>query len=215
MKSKKILEKAYSHWIKDGIVEIGLGILFTGVGAFRAIIHFAVANSNTYYWLAAGLLLFMLACGGGFNWAVKSVKARVTYPRTGFMAIKPRTYNAKTIIRFIIILILAGAVGGTLGWLSTQPDAQFAGIFVPIIQGIIYAAVIIYGAIRIKVNRLFILAVFSIGIGVTIGLANFGIVLGISFFYFSIGLAQILSGSLALMQFLISHEPVDLSGEIK
>jgi hypothetical protein len=46
-----------------------------------------------------------------------------------------------------------------------------------------------------------------------IGALGVGVVLGVSFFYLSIGLALVVSGCVALVQFLRSHEPVDLNGE--
>ena len=52
-----------------------------------------------------------------------------------------------------------------------------------------------------------------IGIGVVIGALGVGVVLGISFFYLSIGLAMIVWGGVSLAQFLFSQKPVDLNGE--
>ncbi|NOR89894.1 MAG: hypothetical protein GQ524_06535, partial [Anaerolineales bacterium] len=49
--------------------------------------------------------------------------------------------------------------------------------------------------------------------GLAIGALGVGVVLGLSFYYLSIGLALIVTGCVALMQFLRSHEPVDLNRE--
>jgi hypothetical protein len=70
-----------------------------------------------------------------------------------------------------------------------------------------------YAAHRVELKRLYYLAAISIGIGLAIGALGVGVVLGLSFFYLSIGLALIVTGSVALMQFLRSHEPVDLTRE--
>jgi len=210
MNTEIMLKRAYAHWLKDGFFEIGVGILFAGTGTFRAIIHFVGDKSATYYWLAAGLLLFMFGFGWGVSRIAKSLKARITYPRTGYTAFKPYIYNYK---RILVLFILAGILGGTLGILSTQPNEQKIGVFVPIVQGIIGAAVFTYAAQRSEVKRLYYLAAFSIGIGLAIGALGVGIVLGISFFYLSIGLALVVTGSVALVQYLRSHEPVDLNGE--
>jgi len=210
MKTENMLNRAYAHWLKDGIIEIGLGILFAGVGIFRASIHFAGAKSPTYYWLVTGLLLFMLGYGFGVSRIVKSLKARITYPRTGYMTFKSPKYNYKSILG---LFIFAGILGGLLGMLSTQPNEQKIGVFVPIVQGIVGAAVFIYVAQRIEVKRLYYLAALSIGIGLVIGALGVGIVLGISFYYLSIGLAQVVTGCVALVQYLRSHEPVNLNGE--
>ena len=212
MNTENTLNRAYAHWLKDGLFEIGLGILFAGVGTLRAIIHFAGEKSATYYWLSGGLLVFMFGCGFGFNRIGKALKARITYPRTGYTAFKPYKYNYK---RILVLFIFAGILGGMLGYLSTQPNEQWIGIFVPIGQGIVGAMIFTYAAQRIEVKRLYYLAAFSIGIGLVIGALGVGIVLGISFFYSSIGLAMLVSGCVALVQYLRTHEPVDLDGEIQ
>jgi len=204
MNTEKMLNRAYSHWLKDGLFEIGLGILFTGIGALRAIIHLVDRESTTYYWLLAGLVLFMIGFGWGSKRVGEVLKARITYPRTGFMAFKPRTYNYRSILAWLVLLIFAGVLGGVVGVLATQPNQQEIGGIVPIIQGIVCSIVFTYAAKRIKVKRLYYLAVFSLGVGV---------VLGLSFFYLSIGLAMMVSGCVALVIYLRSYEPVNLSRE--
>ncbi len=213
MNTENTLNRAYAHWLKDGLFEIGLGILFAGVGTLRAIIHFAGEKSAAYYWLSGGLLLFMIGCGWGFSWIGKSLKARITYPRTGYTAFKPYSFNYKSILAILALFIFAGILGGMLGMLSTQPNQQKIGIFVPIGQGIVGALIFTYAAQRVEVKRLYYLAAFSIGMGLVIGALGVGIVLGVSFFYLSIGLALIVSGCVALVQFLRRHEPVYLNGE--
>jgi MFS family permease len=213
MNTENTLKRAYAHWLKDGIFEIGLGILFAGVGTLRAFIHFAGDKSAAYYWLSGGLLLFMIGCGWGFNRIGKALKARITYPRIGYTAFKPRTYNYKSILAFLALLIFGGILGGMLGILSTLPNQQKIGIFVPIGQGIVGALIFTYAAQRVEVKRLYYLAAFSLGIGLVIGALGVGVVLGFSLFYLSIGLALIVSGCVALVQFLRKHQPVDLNGE--
>jgi MFS family permease len=213
MNTENTLNRAYAHWLKDGLFEIGLGILFAGVGTLRALIHFAGEKSAAYYWLTAGLLVFMIGVAWGGKRFGEALKARITYPRTGYTAFKPYSFNYKSILAFLALLIFAGILGGMLGMLSTQPNQQKIGIFVPIGQGIVGALIFTYAAQRVEVKRLYYLAAFSIGIGLLIGALGVGIVLGGSFFYLSIGLALIVSGCVALVQFLRRHQPVDLNGE--
>ncbi len=213
MNTENTLNRAYAHWLKDGLFEIGLGILFAGVGTLRALIHFAGEKSAAYYWLTAGLLVFMIGVAWGGKRFGEALKARITYPRTGYTAFKRYSFNYKSILAFLALLIFAGILGGMLGMLSTQPNQQKIGIFVPIGQGIVGALIFTYAAQRVEVKRLYYLAAFSIGIGLLIGALGVGIVLGGSFFYLSIGLALIVSGCVALVQFLRRHQPVDLNGE--
>lgn len=210
MNTENILNRAYAQWIKDGIFEIGLGILFAGVGTLRAIIHFAPAKSAAYYWLSAGILVFMLGCGFGFNRIGKALKARISYPRTGYTAFKPLKLNYKSLIP---LFILAAILGGMLGILASQPDQQQAGTYVPITLGIVGALAFSFAAKRVEVKRIYFLAAISVGIGLVISSLGIGVVLGLSFFYLGIGLAMIVTGGVVLAQYLRSHEPVDLNRE--
>jgi len=210
MNTENTLNRAYAQWIKDGLFEIGLGILFAGVGTLRAIIHFVPVKSAAYYWLSAGILVFMLGCGFGFNRIGKALKARISYPRTGYTAFKPFKLNYKSLIP---LFIFAGILGGMLGILASQPDQQQAGTYVPITLGIVGALAFTFAAKRVEVKRIYYLAAISIGIGLVISSLGIGVVLGLSFFYLGIGLAMIVTGGVVLAQYLRSHEPVDLNRE--
>jgi MFS family permease len=213
MDTKNTLNRAYAHWLQDGLFEIMLGILLTGVGTLRAIIHFAEDKSAAYYWLAGGLFVFMIGVAWGGKYVGDALKGRITYPRTGYISFRPPTFNVKNILAFLVLLICGGVLGGVLGILASQPNQQTTGVFVPIVMGIVWGLASTYVARRFEMKRLYVLAVFFFGIGLVIGALSVGVVLGGSFFYLSIGLAMIVSGCVALVQFLRSHEPVDLKGE--
>lgn len=212
MDTDNMLNRAYAHWLKDGIFEIGFGILLAVVGTLRAIIHFAGEKSAAYYWLSGGLLVFMIGCTWGGRRIGEFLKTRITYPRTGYTAFKPRTYNYKSILALLALLIFAGILGGLLGILATQPNQPRVGISVPLTMGIVGALAFTFAAQKIKIKRFYYLAAFSVGIGLAIGAFGVGVVLGLSFYYLSIGLALVATGCVALVQFLRSHEPVDLNG---
>jgi hypothetical protein len=206
MNTKDTLNRAYANWIKDGLVEIMAGILLTGVGALRAIIHFAGVKTPAYYWLSAGLFLFMLVVAGGGGYIVKLLKARVTYPRTGFTAFRPHKYNFK---KQLVLFVVAMILGGTVGYMATQPNQQRIGAIVPIGLSIIASILFTYAAQRVEQRRLYYLAAISIVLGFLIAALGVGVVLGLSYFYLSIGLVLIASGCVGLLHFLRNHEMVD------
>lgn len=212
MDTDTTLKHAYAHWFEDGIFEIGFGMLLAGVGTLRAIIHFASGNPAAYFWLSAGLLFFMIGFVWGSRRIGQALKARITYPRTGFMAFKPRTHNYKFILSWLIALILAGILGAMVGVLAVQADQTQAGAIVTITLGLVGALAFSIAAQRLGVKRFYYLAAISLGLGLLISALRVGVVLGLSFFYLSIGLAMIVAGGLALVLFLRSHEPVDLDG---
>lgn len=210
MKTDNILKHAYAHWFEDGLAEIRLGIVLTAVGALRALIHFNPPPSPAYYWLSASILIVLLGYGWGSTRAVKAFKARITYPRTGYVANKPRPRHLK---RWLVILLLAGILGGLIGVAATRPDVPFIEAFVPITMGVCGAAASVYVARRSGVARFYTLAVLSAGIGIAVSLLDVGLVLGISYFYFSVGLAQVVVGSVGLVLYLRRNRPVSLNGD--
>ncbi len=114
MDTKNTLNRAYAHWLQDGVSEIVLGILLAGVGTLRAIIHFAEDKSAAYYWLAGGLFVFMFGVAWGGKYVGDALKGRITYPRTGYISFRPFTLNVKNILAFLALLIAGGAVGVVL-----------------------------------------------------------------------------------------------------
>ncbi len=213
MNTEAPLHRAYAHWLKDGLFEIGVGILLTGVGTLRAIIYFAGAKSSAYYGFTAGLIVFMLSCVFGFNWIGKALKARITYPRTGYFTFKPPMYSVRNFLALLALLVAGGILGGTLGILATQPDQARSGVFVPIVMGLVVGLATMLAAQRVDIGRLYYEAAFSVVIGLSLGTLGVGVVLGVSYFYLGFGLVLIVLGSLALMQFLRKHKPVDLNRE--
>jgi len=213
MNTQHALNRAYAHWLKDGLVEIGLGILFTGVGTLRAFVHFAGEKTAAFYWLVAALFVFMLGFGFVFSRVGKALKARISYPRTGYTAFKPRAINEKRILSWLVLLILGGALGGMLGMLASQPEQQSAGLLVPICFGIAGALIFTVIAQRIAVKRYYYLAAISIAVGLAVGALGNGVVLGVSFFYLGIGVVLIVTGCVTLVRYLRSHEPVDPNGD--
>lgn len=213
MEPEEVLNRAYAHWFEDGILEFEMGVLLAGVGTLRAIIHFAQQNSATYYWLSACLFLFMILVAGVGSKFSKALKARITYPRTGFMAFKHRALYFKNVIGLIALLILGGIIGVAVGVLASQPNQEEIGGIVPITQGIVGAILFAYAGHRTSLDRFYYLAPVSLGIGLLIGSLGIGVVLGLSYFYLCIGLTMLVSGSVALARLIRDHEPVNLEGE--
>jgi len=213
MDPRNTLNRAYAHWLQDGISEIFLGMMLTGVGTLRAIIHFAEDKSATYYWLSGGLFVFMIGMAWGGKYFGEALKGRITYPRIGYFAFKPFKFNVKNILAFLALLVCGGIIGGLVGVLASQPNQHTSGVFVPIVMGIVWGLASTYVAHRVELKRLYVLAAFFFVVGLVIGALNVGVVLGVSFFYLSIGLVMLVSGGVALVKFLRSHEPVDLNGE--
>jgi hypothetical protein len=178
-----MLDRAYAHWLEDGLLEIEGGILLAGVGILRAIIDFVPSGSAAYYWITAGLLVFMI----GFAWGAKVVgeglKRRITYPRTGYAAFKPRVFTRARILGTAAVLVLGGLLGTLVGILATQPDQRMGGTAVAAALGIAGALGLALAANRFSVTRFWYLAAYSLGVGAALGILGVGVVLAVSYYY--------------------------------
>lgn len=208
MNTDQVLARAYANWLEDGFVELGLGLLLVIVGSLRAMLHFIGTGSLLYYWFAGGLFLLMFAYSIGVGYAINALKARISYPRTGYLKFKPRRRNFK---RLTIILVLAGVFGALAGFAATAPELRLAAALVPIILSVIWSSGFTYAAWRIGLQRFYVLAVLAVSIGAALALGGVDAVLGVSFFYLGIGLAMLATGSFALALYLRRNEPLDLN----
>ena len=82
--------RARQYWYDDGLTEIGAGCIFLAIGALFLAESFFPKGSLPASFSAIGIVL--LVAGGIWivSWGVKAAKARITYPRTGYVRYQRR-----------------------------------------------------------------------------------------------------------------------------
>jgi hypothetical protein len=117
---------AQRHWMEDGLSEIMVGLLFVMMGG-GLLVRVALPR-----WLTLDLLTSALTAAGalGLSWGFKRLKQRITFPRSGYVAL-PEPTRMRTLFMFVMFGLGGGASALVLSAHSVVVPA-FAAIFAAI-----------------------------------------------------------------------------------
>ena len=87
---EKIQRRTYRYWYEDGLADLGAGWVFALLGILFLLQ--ALAPAGPLAGISA-ILLPLVVIGGGLlaRWAIAGLKARITYPRTGYVSYRQPT----------------------------------------------------------------------------------------------------------------------------
>lgn len=130
----EITQRAQRHWMEDGLVELMLGLLmFTQMGVYMgasALPDGPLMKFVSTFGAQAVVLGITLAIFAGF----KRLKARVSFPRTGYVAFPKPTWKLRTSILGIFAVVFVISLGVTMlqsaekeqiSWLAAPAFAVF------------------------------------------------------------------------------------------
>jgi hypothetical protein len=192
---EKMVQRTYRLYYEDGLVEMGMGIVFTLSGLIL-VTWYALQDGG---WLGALLAVSsaLLVIGGvfGMRWAVRQAKEEVTYPRTGYATYRE---GEPAVARWLILVVLMGVVT--------------AGLFLPaalermaLMEGALLGAILIYLGYRLGLLRFYVLGVLIIAIGLAATYLFPDDLLGSAMTFGGAGLLLLLSGLVTFATFLRRH----------
>ena len=201
-------KKSQLHAVQYQHVDGTFELFFGGICLLWGIFFF-LQNKLTMPEGIIKLIIVMagfLAISAGGSWLldrlVKSIKNRLTYSRTGYVAFKKLT-GAKRAGR----LLLMGGVAAVIGALFTAFFASHPTFvdWIPLASGALFALAMIFVAWRTQLPRYYlcavIIALFGLGIS-TLGLADLP---GLALFYGSTGILLISMGGIVLLLYLHNY----------
>jgi hypothetical protein len=126
---------AQRHWMEDGLSEIMLGLLFIILGGGL------LAKLVLPRWLTLDLLIPALTIVGvfGLTRGSKKLKERITFPRSGYVAL-PEPTRRRRIFTFVTVAVLAAAFSLVLS----------AHIVVVPVFAAVFAAIFLWGGVQYK-----------------------------------------------------------------
>jgi hypothetical protein len=127
--------RASQYWMEDGLVEILLGLLmFSQMGVYMAagaLPRGPLMDFVRTFGAQALCLAITLSIFGGF----KKLKARITFPRTGYVALPKPSMKYRTSVFVIALALFAVTVGlnafrpSQTDWLGGMAVPAFAAFF--------------------------------------------------------------------------------------
>jgi hypothetical protein len=204
---KNLTRRTYQNWYNDGLTELAAGTLILLIGLINLVL--AQLNSNTFNQMA--LILQPLVLVGGyfaFNGIIKPLKERFVYPRTGYVAYRQAEGKRLLLLRGVAVL-LAMIIAMTAAFLLRIVKEAWLPAFV----GLFLAVLMTCLGFKLGLVRFFILAGFTILLGLAAAWFQFNDLFAKAFIYSGFGLALIVSGSLTLWHYFRSTQPPALGRE--
>jgi hypothetical protein len=193
-------QRTARYWYDDGLVEAGSGLLLLAVAVLFAIEGLAPAGSLPPGISALGLPVIVIGGMIALGLALRAIKERLTYPRTGYVAY-PRIGPARR--------MLAGVTGAVVSLLlvlllAARPSWQSA---LAALQGAALAIVWLAFSLRTGLVRMAILGFLALAAGVVATFAGLATPLGSALTFGVAGTSTLISGAFALARYLRTTTP--------
>ncbi len=201
MDLKQIERRAQGYFYEDGLAELGVGFFFVLVGLF--VLVMSTIEPGTPWGAITGVGMAVLIIGGtlAMNRIVRTIKARVTYPRTGYVSY----HKAPSAIRWIIVAAALGLAAFGLFAPFEWADRM------PLVVGLLMALIFSLMGARAGVGRLFVTAGAGALLGLAMALAGLDEIAGAGITFGGTGVVLMIGGGLALMRYLRANPtPEDL-----
>jgi hypothetical protein len=197
---------AYVHplqlWDENGFDELSVGLIFC-VGGGSLLLGEWVSTARLLGENSPFIMPFLMLFTLPLALTIKKVRARIVFPRTGYVLFRPTVPRKWIFLSFLVLgalLMLAEPL-----WRSTSPDLRRA--WGPAF-GFLFAACLAWGAIRYKMPHYLWLAGFSLLLGGATFAAG-AKVEGAIWVMLGTGLAMASEGALRLKRFLRTHPVVE------
>jgi hypothetical protein len=190
----RAMQRTWRYWYEDGLAEMAVGGVFLAIGLLFLLE--ALLGSGALPSLSA-LGVPVIVLGGGFlaQRALATLKERLVYPRTGFVAYRRRSGR-----RGAAAGIGGGLVGALVAFLLIAAPASLA--WIPLLQGLMVAGVWLWLGYRLDLPRFLGLGLASGLTGAAASLVGLGEVLGSGIYFTMHGLAMIATGLAGLAIYL-------------
>jgi len=201
MENNEIIEveqRVKRYWYTDGIAELASGGMFILMGLYFGLQGYFGEASLVSVILQVSLALLMIAGAFGVRWLVNTLKARLTYPRTGYVEYRVNERDAK-VRRYVV-----AGVGMIVAIASILLVDTIRGLdSMVLVTGLLVGVIFI--ALRGKssgLRRFYALGGLAIVLGVGLAFSNLIQAYSLALFYGLLGIAILVSGALVLRRYL-------------
>jgi len=196
---ERIERRTVQYWFEDGVAEIAFGIFVLILGLFFLGSALSPEKSTARFIFDIGLMPVILAGGWAVNRLARSMKRKLTYPRTGYVAYK-RPEKRKRIKKALLAGGSAGLVAALAAVFFVSKPARLDAM--PAFSGLAYALALVFVSLRAGLSRIAVVAVLTAAAGVGLAFAGWAKGLELAAFYGIVGLLLVLSGFIGLRSYL-------------
>ncbi len=192
----RVMQRTRQYWYADGIPEIAIGCLLLGVALLFGLEAMAIPGTPgiTAYGLPILILVGVFVTGR----LVKRFKARLTYPRTGFVS-----YSRPTGARRISRILIAFASAAMLAYVAMRLRLESSQTM--LIQALLAALLIALAGMGLV--RFYALAALALGLGIVLSRSAIGEASGNAILFGFVGAGFVLSGGITLLVYLKRSMP--------
>ncbi len=201
----RVMQRTWRYWYEDGLAEMAVGVMFVAAGLL--FLAQAMLRAEPLASLSAiGLPIVLIGGGILARQLVAAAKARLIYPRTGYVS-----YHRTSGRRRTRAAAAACVIGATLSaLLATWPASRS---WIPALMGFAIGGTWLWLGYRVDLARYYALGVVSALAGAAAALAGLGDTLGCAFYFAVQGVALLTSGALALRAYLRQTERLPGPGD--
>ncbi len=200
---EKIEKRPIRYMYEDGLLELSIGAVGIFLGGYFWVRVRIPLGSNWLLAWALGLIPLLLIVILFLDLAVKAVRNKLTYPRTGFVSYrKPASGRKRKVISGLI----------TFTWSlififlrSDAPPGTRAISWIPLLTGLFFAGTSIWIGIKTSVPRFYFMAAISALAGIVLSVTVIEENAAFGFYWGILGLSFCLSGVFALLRYIHRH----------
>jgi len=196
------------YWYSDGIAEISVGAMFLLLGLYFGIQGYFGEGSAVGVILQVSMVVVMIGGILGANWLVNSLKARLTYPRTGYVAYRTNDKDAKQ-RRYLFMAAGLALTIASIILLNYIRELDSMVLGTGIMVGVVF---ILLRGKSSGVTRFFYLGGFSFVLGIGLSFDSLSQAYNLGLFYSLFGIAIVTSGVVVLRRYL-SENPMPMESD--
>lgn len=201
-KISEIIKRTKRYWYVDGFSEIGIGILLILIILFNQAVGWIHNTSVQIFMYVIVMPLMIFLSSRGLNQAVKKLKEKITYPRTGYVSYPHKTGNQR-----IKRVLLSAVIGAVISAVLSIFSGMVPGIYQYIFSALVIALAYVYIGYAVGLVRFYYISIGSLalmGFLLTQDLTATSFYLS---YFIGQGFIWIISGSLALWKYLRTTQP--------
>ena len=198
------------YWYSDGIGEISVGLVFIILGAFFGVQGYFGEESKIGVILQLSMVVVMMGSIFGTQWLVNTLKAKLTYPRTGYVEYRAKDKDA-TQRRWIVVGVGLIVAITSFVLISFVREVDSMVLVSSILVGVIFIAL---RGRSSGVVRFYYFGGLSFILGVALSFNSMPRLYNLGLFYGLLGLIILISGVLVLRHYLRENPmPAEIDNE--